>query len=436
MSDKKIRRLPLAAAAMVACMSAHAGYTSPDGNFSLSGFGTLSAVKTDTDDAKFNNKGQGGGAGKDFDMSPDSKIAVQGTYKFTPTVSATAQVMTKYDADGAYVPGFEWAFAKWQVTPGLSLRAGQMGAPFFMISDYRDVSYANLWVRTPVDVYGQVPFSNFVGADATYQMNLGSTALTTSLLVGNADTDYALSSLTTPAKIKLKHMRGINVQAELDGGITLRFGHTRGKLNIDSGSATSLAGGGRLCASLAGATALGAECGAVAALMTENDNNASFTGVGVALDRDNWVASLEYTKRKTESFIADTTGWYASVGYRVGKLTPYVTFSAIKVDSASKSPISTPLSTTGNPTLDFVASNTAANTEAFLGAQFTEQRSTGLGVRWDVMNNLALKAQWDRISKPADSAGMFYLTQKSVDSGFFDKKQTVNAVTLSVDFVF
>lgn len=427
MSDKKIRRLPLAAAAMVACMSAHAGYTSPDGNFSLSGFGTLSAVKLDTDDAKFNNKGQGGGAGKDFDMSPDSKIAVQGTYKFTPTVSATAQVMTKYDADGAYVPGFEWAFAKWQVTPGFSLRAGQMGAPFFMISDYREVSYANLWVRTPVDVYGQVPFNNFVGADATYQMNLGSTALTTSVLVGNADTDFALSSLTTPAKIKLKHMRGINVQAELDGGITLRFGHTRGKLTIDSGTATLLANGGASCAAGYASLnpALAAACAQVTSVMTVEDENAAFTGVGISVDRDNWVGSLEYTKRKTDSFIADTTGWYASLGYRIGKLTPYVTASKIKVDSLVQNPMSA-----------YLPSTLASNTEAFLGAQFTEQRSTGLGVRWDVMNNLALKAQWDRISKPADSAGMFYLTQKSVDSGFFDKKQTVNAVTLSVDFVF
>ena len=108
MSHFKHRHLPLALAAMAACMSAHAGgYTSEDGKFSLSGFGTLGAVKLDTDDAEFNYKGQRGGAGSDFSLNPDSKIAVQGTYKFTPTVSFTAQLMSKYDAEGQYTPSVE-----------------------------------------------------------------------------------------------------------------------------------------------------------------------------------------------------------------------------------------------------------------------------------------------------------------------------------------
>ena len=67
--------------------------------------------------------------------------------------------------------------------------------------------------------------------------------------------------------------------------------------------------------------------------------------------------------------------------------------------------------------------------------RFTEQRTTSLGVRWDVLSNVAIKAQWDRIVKPADSVGMFYVNE-TVGSDFYDNKQTVNAVSLSVDFVF
>ena len=55
--------------------------------------------------------------------------------------------MTKYDAEGEYIPTFEWAFLKWQALPSLYVRAGRMGAPFFMISDFRDVGYANTTVR-------------------------------------------------------------------------------------------------------------------------------------------------------------------------------------------------------------------------------------------------------------------------------------------------
>ena len=34
--------------------------------------------------------------------------------------------MTKFDAEGQYEPKMEWAFAKWQASPGLSFRAGRM----------------------------------------------------------------------------------------------------------------------------------------------------------------------------------------------------------------------------------------------------------------------------------------------------------------------
>ncbi len=187
MSEKKLRRLPLAAAALVTCMSAQADYQSPDGNFRMSGFGTVGAVHSSTNDVKFNYPGQGGGAGTAWNTSPDSKLAVQGSYKITPSVSATVQVMSKYDAYGSYEPKVDWAFAKWQALPSLTVRGGRMGAPFFMISDFRDVGYANTPIRPPLDVYGQVPVSQFEGADATYQWALGSsTTVNATVFAGDA----------------------------------------------------------------------------------------------------------------------------------------------------------------------------------------------------------------------------------------------------------
>ena len=420
MSQFKYRHLPLALAAMVACMSAHAGgYTSEDGKFSLSGFGTLGAVKLDTDEAKFNYKGQRGGAGNEFSLNPDSKIAAQGTYKFTPTVSFTAQLMSKFDAEAQYTPSVEWAFAKWQALPSLALRVGRMGAPLFMISDFREVNYANLWVRTPLDVYGQVPFSSFNGADASYQTSVGDTTLSASIFAGRADTKYSLSDITNPSKVILNNMRGINLQAEFDGGVTLRIGHTQGKLKVESDTTETLAAYAALCAPAA-------PCAETQALLTASGADASFTGVGLSLDRGNWLASLEYTKRKTDSYISDTTGWYASAGYRIGKFTPYLAVSKISVDKGHTNPL------LGTP---YAAAAFSPYVTAFLATQNTEQRTTSLGVRWDVLSNVAVKAQWDRIVKPADSLGMFYMNE-TVGSDFYDNKQTVNAVSLSVDFVF
>lgn len=454
MSEKKLRRLPLAAAALVACVSAQAEYQSPDGNFRLSGFGTIGAVRNGTDDAEFNYPGQGGGATKRGSLNPDSKLAVQGTYKFSPTVSGTTQVMTKYDADGQYVPSIEWAFAKWQASPGLTFRAGRMGAPFFMISDFRDVGYANTAVRPALDVYGQVPVSQFEGGDVAYQLNLGSTTLTSTLWLGDSHAQFASSLTKSPTDVDLKHGGGINFQAELDGGWTFRFGRSQSRMTLSSqaGSQLSLAASqlsaltqayaANVPAAAALANAAGANFALVDPLVNPAGVKASFTGIGMMYDQDNWVFTGEFTKRKTDSFVSDTTGWYGTAGYRVGKFTPYFGLSKVKTNRRSSNPVvATSLPATGNQLLDAINPGSVKlqnGVDQVLGVEKLDQKTTTLGVRWDAISNLAIKAQLDHIVKPADSNGMFLIPDPSTTSAqnFLNNRRTVNVLTLSVDFVF
>ncbi|MFZ4552387.1 MAG: hypothetical protein ACOYNB_11245 [Aquabacterium sp.] len=438
MSDKKIRRLPLAAAAMVACMSAHAGYTSPDGNFSLSGFGTLGASRTTTDEALFNYPGQGGGAGKTFSLDPDSKVAVQGTYKATPTVSATAQVMTKYDAEGSYVPNFEWAFVKWQPVSGLSVRAGRMGAPFFMVSDFRDVGYANVAVRPNLDVYGQVPVSYFDGGDVSYQTSLGPASVTGTLWAGSSSASFtsALNSplgAVPPSDIDIKRALGFNLQAEFDGGYTLRLGHMQGRLTTKSATADYVVGAmAPVIAGLAGATAQ-AEALALSEQLHVSNERATFSGVGFTVDRNNVVVSGEYTKRKVGGvgYVPDTTGWYTLAGYRFGNWLPYVSFSKLKVTNPNaKMPTVT----------SAVLASAVVGTQTVLNTQKLSERTNSVGIRWDATSSLAVKAQFDRVVKPVDSNGLFLVENPSgalLSGGkFLGAKKNIDVLSLSVDFVF
>lgn len=433
MFELKLRRLPLAAAALLVCMSAQADYTSPDGKFRLSGFGTLGYSRASTDDVYFNYKGQGGGSQKSGSFDPDSKIAVQGTYKITNKVSATAQVMTKYDADGQYVPGFEWAFVKWQALPSLAFRAGRMGAPFFMISDFRDVGYANTMVRPPLDVYAQVPVSNFEGADATHQLSIGAMTLTSSLLYGEANADYANALYSNgtplqPARIKLKDLAGLNFMAEFDNGLTLRLGHVQGKLTIDSSTPGALTSQ-LTTAGVLPSSPLAAQAKALIATVTQEDTNASFTGVGLSYDQNNIVASAEYTKRRISGgYVSDTTGWYTTLGYRFGVWLPYVGYGKVKVDDPNAT----------MPTVNAALSAAAAAVQATLNTQKVSQKTVSAGVRWDVRSGLAIKAQYDHISKPVDSYGMFLVPDPTSPSAssFLNTKKNINVMTVAVDFVF
>ena len=343
MSKKNLRCLPLAAAAMVVCMNAHAEYTFADGQLRLSGFGTVGAARTNTDQALFNYPGQGGGADRSASFNPDTKLGLQGTYKLTDTVSATAQLLTKYRATGEYTPQFEWAFAKWQATPAATVRVGRIGAPFFMVSDFRDVGYANNTVRPPLDVYGQVPVSSVDGGDISYQANVGSATVTSTLWGGQTKAKYASALRSSgadldPVLVKIRNQVGLNFQAEFDGGYTLRFGHSQGNLSLETASLGTLRRG--LSGVLAGGLGAGPQALANQMLneVTTTGQKATFTGLGASMDRDNIVLATEYTWRRIEKGnVPDTTGWYVLGGYRLGAVLPYAVVSRLKVDDLNAS---------------------------------------------------------------------------------------------------
>lgn len=443
MSDKTLQRLPLALAALLACASAHADFTSADGKARLSGFGTLGVSRTNTDEALFNYPGQGGGVDKQMGLEPDTKIGVQGSYKFTNTVSGTAQVLTKYRASGQYQPEFEWAFAKWQALPSLSVRGGRIGAPYFMISDFRDVGYANTAIRPPLDVYGQVPVSSFDGADVSYQTELAGANVTATLWGGNSRAEFS-SSLTSngsavdPSVIKVKNSLGLNLQAELDNGLTVRLGHAGGALSVESTVADQIIGGAR--ANFGGIAPN--DVAAIANTLTTEGARASFSGIGLAYDQNNVVLATEFTKRKVKKgYIPSTTGWYVLGGYRFGNILPYVIVSKIKVDDPNATTPSTPTVTAAAGGGSVGARTLLGGMQAVLNSQKLEQRTLSVGARWDVSRSMALKAQFDRVTKPAGSNGLFLVPDLGADlargnSSFLNTKKNINVISLAVDFVF
>jgi hypothetical protein len=383
---------------------AHAGATSWDPSWAFSGFGTVGYVKTNTDTGLYAGPGQPGGASKEGTAGVDSKLGLQVNAKANNVFSGTVQAISERNGDGNFKPAIEWAFVKAQVTPDLGVRVGRIGAPLFMVSDFRSIGYSNLWLRTPLDVYGQVPYSHFDGADAIYQGTIGSTTLTGQLFAGKSND----TSATTD--VHIKKQIGLNVTAEFDNGLTVRLGTVHGKLTVDNASATALA-----------ATLRSTPFAAVGNQLDPNDKDAWFSGIGVGYDHENWVANFEYTKRKTSSFVSSTTGWEATLGYRVGKFTPYAVVSQLKVDSSN---IKNTIPTNAGVQL----ATLAAYVNALIARQNLAQKTDAVGVRWDVWKNIALKAQYDRV-KVDGGVGLFTRVNGTMPS-------SVNVYSIAADFVF
>jgi hypothetical protein len=119
---------------------------------------------------------------------------------------------------------------------------------------------------------------------------------------------------------------------------------------------------------------------------------------------------------------------------------PYVVVSKLKVDDPNAT---TPGYAGLRQAAGFgvsAANTVIGGTNAVLNTQKLEQKTLSLGGRWDATRSLAVKAQFDRITKPAGSDGLFLVPDLSADlnkgnSSFLNKKN-INVISVAVDFVF
>ncbi len=389
----------------------------------FSAFGTLGVVETNTDNGTYTTGAEKHGATKTADFGPDTKAGAQMDLKFNDSFSATVQAFSKQNALGSYEPDIEWAFAKLKMGEGFDLRLGRMGAPFFMSSDFRNVGYTNLTVRTPNDVYEAVPVRSYEGGDVLYRGDYGSTTFNGQLWLGRATT-----LIGQDASVYLHNIVGLNISAE-NGPLTLRLGHMKTRLDA-TGTGPDITGLNQLLGGLQQLSQVPG-LGALAPMgedLAVDNKYATFTGVGAILDLGNWVASAELTKRKTEStYVHDTTGWYTTVGYRIDKFTPYVSLSGRKTNSVTSYPYPAAIPYLGP--YGVIAQQLVYG----VNSQITDEteKTGALGVRWDAGNNYDIKAEFQQIRVPAMSTGSF-----SIPSGFYSVNTNVNVFSLCVDFVF
>ncbi len=387
----------------------------------ISGFGTGALTYADTRHAEFARPNQAEGSARGFRTGIDSNLGLQADMPVNSWLSLTAQGLVRKDAEASYGAELTWAFAKARISDELSVRVGRVGLPVFMISDYRNVGYANHTVRPPAEVYSQVPFNSIDGLDVTWQHGFGDTSLTTQVAYGNVK-----SPLAGGMHAKGKQIAALNISAE-HGPFTVRAGHATAKVTVDdSASLNTLVGGLRA----AGAGYRFPQLLTLADEIQANEKRATFSSLGLAMDWNDIVVQTEYAKRKTKAYINDTSAWYVMGGYRIGKFMPYVSHAVLKIDSAvvntvpAACPAGYPAACT--PTMQQLGAGVRRLPNTGVGQG--EQSTSSFGFRWDFASSVALKAQIDRV-KPKNGSGLFVNAQPG-----FKGDVVVGAVAL--DFVF
>ena len=387
----------------------------------ISGFGTGALTWTNTDAAEFGRPNQASGAKKSPRTGVDSNLGLQADVAINSWLSFTGQGLVRRDAEDDYGAELGWAFAKAKLNDQFSVRVGRIGLPAFMISDYRNVGYANTFLRPPVEMYSQVPFNSLDGIDATWQQSFGDTSVTGQLAFGRAE-----APISGGLKAKGKDMVALNLMAE-HGPFTARVGRVDAKVSI-SGSAS-------LDMLLAGLRAAGTgyrfpQLNTMADQLQATEKKASFTSVGLGMDWNDIVVQTEFAKRKTDTYVNDTTSWYVMGGYRFGKVLPYVIHGKVSIDGfpANAVPTACPAGYPAACTPTMTALRAGAARLPYTGIGQGEQSTTSIGVRYDFYSSVALKVQVDRV-KPEIGSGLLLNAAPG-----FQRDVTVGAVAL--DFVF
>jgi hypothetical protein len=313
----------------------------------------------------------------------DNDIGLQFAATVSDKVDMTVVLHARGGANTNYNIDTQWAYASYHFNQDLELRLGKYKGPFYMISDYKNVGYAYPWVRPPLEVYSTNPIEALSGLDLLWEKNVGHTRYLFEVYGGNgthtgqvlaqvADGSGGMYTAGEGVSFSTPNSLGVNMSISGDVG-SFRLGYY--STNVD-------------------APAFGI-----------TDQRGSFGGVGFTIDWHNLVAYSEYIIRNTDntalmqSAFPDQKAYYLTLGYRIAKFLPYLTYA--KIDEGEfKSPV----------------------------AQV--QDSVALGLRAEVGDASAVKFEVMRVTPQKNSAGSSYglFNAGTVENG--------NVYTVTFDTIF
>jgi len=405
-------------AALALPLAVSTAYAQDSSAVRISGFGTAALTWSDTDQAEFARPNQSSGVKKNPRTGVDSNLGLQADYTVNSWLSVTGQGLVRKDGADNYGAELTWAFAKARLSDKLSVRVGRLVLPTFMISEYRNVGYANTFLRPPSEVYSQVPLNSVDGADLTWQQSYGDTTVTAQLALGRSKTD-----LSSGIEAELSRLRALTLTAE-HGPFTLRVGRTETRLTVDAPQFNTLVSS----LNTAGNAFKIGQLNDMARLVDNHKKKGSFTSAGLGMDWNNIIAQTEYAKRKLDTASGSTDSWYVLGGYRFGKFLPYYSHAKLSVSSDFANTVPAACAA-GAPAACTPTVRALRNALEGLrtGTNNGAQSTDSIGLRWDFMSSADIKFQVDRV-KP-DPKGLFLHTAP----GF---KGPVTVAAVAVDFVF
>ena len=324
-----------------------------------SGFGTVAGgITTGTDEVQ-------SGFDDELDFKAGSFFAIQGTSDLGEGLSATIQIMAKGEDD--WDPDFAWAYLAYEVTDDWRLLFGRQVLPFYMYSDYINVSYAYHWIAPPSQFY-VAPFSAFDGVASIYTKYFGDSSVTAHLFTGlnnNSDDDSEFK------------ITGGAFSYNYDW-LTLQFNYVQMDSTVPISELDSLEQSWR-------------QVGfpQVADDLVLDDDDQVIASFGARVNYGDWLLLAEYKESDLgKTILAHSDTWYVSAGYTIDSVMLHATIG--EKDAIVDYSLLDDVPVGADPGLDALI----GGTRGLIATLDADVPFYILGARWDFHDSMALKVEY------------------------------------------
>ncbi len=393
----------------------------------LNGFGTLGLTVSDSNVLGFRRElTQKHVVLKDHPrFETDSRIGVQISCKYSSFLEANAQFIANDQSKENPEDYVRQAFITARLFPGCKIRAGRLPIDAFLISEYRDVGYAYLWARPAPEFYTPILFNSFEGVDGSCRHALGKGTLEARFSMGKFNTLLCLDETSAPVDVKISNFWNTTIQYNMENHI-FRLGYTKGTFDsISNRLSLPHAGYGPLVNRIPDPHIKNIFFDILDEFYVI-DSHVSHISFATMYENKNWIIQGEAGRLQYEKLMdMNYTSGYLSIGYHMGKFTPFVV--AARIDSSTDA-----LPMQILPLLSEKAKNEISQKLiSFYNIQ-CEQTTLSLGLRWDLLQNMALKLQWNH----------HWVTNKNYLWGKGNEKNKIyddaqlNTFSVNLEFIF
>ena len=387
----------------------------------FSGFATLGLSAENKEDLGFlRDGGQSKAPSRDVSLSPDSIIGAQLSSSFSDTWRATMQLVYRDRPRYGLDESLELAFMGYRPVRGLDIRLGRVAVDMFQLSDYRRVDYANLWIRPPTEVYAWILPSSIDGGDVSYSLSDQNRFWRFKLQYGNTEPVLEFPDGSELVETDFNDL--------LVGTLTLDVDEWRIRVSYSQGTPSSaplelVSALEQVGALVSGA--VGEEASNLAKRFTDAKGGlVRYSQLSLGYDDGNWLFDTEVTRVDTSDAIIPTgIAGYVSLGRRFEQITPYAVYSRFFTEQSLYV-----------SDVDWSASGfqlVRDSAIATLNGVLIEQHTYTLGLRWDFVPKMALKAQWDNTHIAEGKFALWaHSNDRAVDS------TTVNVFSFALNLVF